>query len=115
MEDRDPPEPQDPFGYYPEPYQPEIRQIIWHNPGEDIGVSLTDPNCLACGGSGIMGDFVYYDDDGTKYFEPDFCFCTDYIGPDRKDYYIVIGEEPPVIKYLTHEAAPKMEGGESPE
>lgn len=87
----------------------EVRQIVWHNPGEDIGVSLTDPNCLACGGGGIVGEYVYYEDDGTKCVEPDFCFCTDYIGPDRKDYYIVIGEAPPKSGYCS------KEGGLSPE
>ena len=93
----------------------EVRQIVWHNPGEDIGVSLTDPNCPACEGGGIVGEYVYYEDDGTECREPDFCHCADFISPGQKDYYIVLNEEPPVIKNLTHEAAPKMEGGESPE
>ena len=95
----------------------EIRQIEWGCcywcGKDDIGVCLTEPDCPACGGSGIIGDYVIYEDDGTKTLEPEFCHCADYIKRGQKDYYIVIEVKPDVIKSLIREAAPKLEEGAS--
>lgn len=85
-----------------------IKQILWDKK-KGHGVLLIEPDCMCCGGSGMAGEYVYWDDMGQRHVEPEMCSCVEYIDSDRKDYYVVTGEAPPKSAHCS------KEGGESPE